>query len=58
MAVKRHLWYTDLALTTLERSGWLSTSQFALHSKFQVSRLPQGLEEAPVVHGLSPDRLI
>ena len=61
MALKRHLWYTDLVLATMERSGeliigFVMANLFYIQS-FRSLELPHGLEEAPVVHQLDPDHL-
>ena len=55
MALKRHLWYTDLVLATMERSGELIIG-------FVMSNLPyihkfRSLELLPVVHRLDLDHL-
>ena len=61
MALKRHLWYTDLVLATMERSGELIIgfvmANLPYIKKFRSVELPNGLEEAPVVHQLDPDHL-
>ena len=61
MALKRHLWYTDLVLATMERSGELIIgfvmANLPYIQNFRSLELPHGLEEAPVVHQLDPDQL-
>ena len=61
MALKRHLWYTDLVLATMERSGELIIgfvmANLPYLQNFRSLELIQGLEEAPVVHKLEPDHL-
>ena len=58
MALKRHLWYTDLVL---ERSGELiigfGMANLPYIQNFSSLELPHGLEEASVVHQLDPDHL-
>ena len=61
MAQKRHLWSTDLALTTLERFVDLIICYVMSPSPY-MSNLgslshPHGLEEAPVVHQPGPGHL-
>ena len=50
----RHLWYTDLVLATLERSGHpiigFVMANFPYKQIFQSLGHPHGLEEALVVH--------
>ena len=62
MALKRHLWYTDLVLVTMERSGEVIIgfvmANWPSKQNFRSLELPHGLEEAPVVHQLDPDHLI
>ena len=61
MALKRHLWYTNLVLATMERFGELIIgfvmANFPYIQNFRSLELPHGLEEAPVVHQLDPDHL-
>ena len=61
MALMRHLWYSDLVLATMERSGELIIgfvmANLPYIKKFRSVELPNGLEEAPVVHQLDPDHL-
>ena len=59
MAFKRHLWYTDLVLATMERSVELIffMANLPYIQNFRSLELPHGLEEAPVVHQLDPDHL-
>ena len=54
MALKRHLWYTDLALANMERSGvhiigFVMVNLLYIQN-FRSLDLPHGLEEAPVVY--------
>ena len=63
MALKRHLWYTDLVLASMERSGELILiigfvmANLPYIQHFRSLELPHGLEDAPVVHQLDPDHL-
>ena len=61
MALKRHLWYTDLVLATMERSGELiigfGMANLLYIQNFSSLELPHGLAEGPVVHQLDPDHL-
>ena len=61
MAQKRHLWYMDLVLTTLERLGNIVIGNVIAKGhyqpKFRSLGPPHGQEEAPVVHGLGPGHL-
>ena len=54
MDLKRHLWYTDMVLATMERSGELIIGFIMANLPYiqnvRSLELPHGLEEAPVVH--------
>ena len=54
MALKRHLWYTDLVLATFERSGnqliGFVMANYAYQPNYRSLGQPHGLEEAPAVH--------
>ena len=58
MASKRHLWYSNLVLATLEMSvdliiGYVMANSHYMHKLGYLSH-PHGLEEAPVVHKPNP----
>ena len=61
MALKRHLWYTDLVLATMKRSGELLIgfvmANLPYIQSFRFLELPHGLAEALVVRQLDPDHL-
>ena len=55
MALKRHLWYTDLVLATMERSGeliigFVMTNLPYIKNVVRSLEFSHGLEEAHVVH--------
>ena len=62
MALKRHLWYTDLVLATFERSGnqliGFVMANYAYQQNYKSLGQPHGLEEAPAVHRPGPSHFI
>ena len=60
-SIKRHLGYSNLALTTFERLGNLMMDFLIPHmlykQNFKTLRPPQGLEQAHVVQRPGPDHL-
>ena len=60
MAYMRYLWYSNLALTILERAGNLIMvfliANMNLLQKFKTIWPPHGLEEAHLVHRLGLDQ--
>ena len=60
MAYKRYMWYSNLAMTTLERVGNLMVefliANIPILQNLKTLRPPHGLEEAHVVHRLGPDQ--
>ena len=61
MALQRHLWYTNWALITLERSDYFIIGYVMAKIPYLPNYIflvkPHGLAEVPVVHWLGPGHL-